>query len=269
MKKALAVLALICALTSFAKENVLNTYYEALSIARATGDTYNAQLFQKKIKFVKKKFNKVEHKWVNATTPTAYDRLLNNLIRSLQVSSDKSELRAESVAYPKFDAKKYEEEYQKNNKNTISEKYTEKKLDQVKKEAENAFKQFKKGDIITVRTKMRSYTGEFFGYYGAKVKIGPYWVPTIDLPRSILEKMQPNVIKRRRQEYVNKNFFQARTKEMNAYNSKMNYFVNSERKKFLTEKSEKMIDFWYKKYSIEVSQLMSDIDTGLCSEFEF
>lgn len=66
---------------------------------------------------------------------------------------------------------------------------------------------FKEGEIITVETRRKVYTGAFGGMVGGKLKVGHDLVPTIDLPQDLIDKAKPDLMLKKQQDFLKDNYF--------------------------------------------------------------
>jgi hypothetical protein len=83
---------------------------------------------------------------------------------------------------------------------------------------------FKQGEIITVETRRKTYTGAFGGMAGGKLKVGLDLVPTIDLSEDITERADPELMLKKKQDFIKRNYYiPKREHEMKLIVSKKEY----------------------------------------------
>lgn len=85
--------------------------------------------------------------------------------------------------------------------------FSKEKLYELQKMSQQLYAPFKEGEIITVETRRKAYTGAFGGMVGGKLKIGQDLVPTIDLPQEIIDRANPDLMLKRQQDFVKENYY--------------------------------------------------------------
>lgn len=246
----------------------LDRYYQSYELAKSRNRTSTMSLIKEKIKFLKKYYDKMDFEWTPAKTQQSYVELDKKLHESLKNLSSQAEYRKFERDYKQFNATKYEKEYTSKNKSRVNETYTKNYYDKVVAQAKKLYSPIKINDEITVSTRLRKYTGKFGGVFGNRIKVGRYWVPTIDLPKDLLDRMKPEKVKKNRIEYVQKYYYQARDAAEKLYKRRVKNYVNKFKKEYYIERSKKMIEVWSNQYRADLIRTMSELDAGICNEFK-
>ena len=100
---------------------------------------------------------------------------------------------------PKLDVKKVKAE--------TAGKFPLALLEKIKADFDANYAPYKIGEIITVATRVKIYTGPFGGMREGKMLVGNNLVPTIDLMQETLDKANPEVISEKRRAYLKKNYY--------------------------------------------------------------
>ena len=245
----------------------LDRYYRSYELAKSRNKSNTMELIKEKIKFMRSYYKDMDQKWTPKNNKQSYTELAKKLHDSLKNLASQSVFNKAERDFKEFESSKYIKEYTSKHKNRVNETFTKKYYEKVVADAKKKFMPINKGDVITVKTRVRSYTGKFAGMYGNRIKVGHYWVPTIDLSKELLERMNPELVKKNRIDYVQKNYYKARDAAALLYNRQVNNYVNGFRKKYYLDRSQKMIDVWTAQYRADVIRTMSELDTGRCKEF--
>lgn len=245
----------------------LDKYYHSYESAKARNKTKSMNLIKEKIKFLKSFYKYMDQDWSPKNNEQGYNELAKKLHDSLKNASSQAVFTKAERDFKEFDSSKHIDAYTSKHKSRVNEVFTKKYYDKVVADAKKKFMPINKGDVITVATRMRSYTGKFGGIHGNRIKVGHYWVPTIDLPKSLIERMSPALVKKNRIDYVQRYYYKARDAAASLYNRQVKNYVNGFRKKYYLERSQKMISVWTAQYRADVIRTMGELDTGMCSEF--
>jgi hypothetical protein len=93
------------------------------------------------------------------------------------------------------------------NTNSANQDFSKEKLREIQEQAEKLYQPFKDGEIITVATRRKVYTGAFGGMMGGKLKVGMELVPTIDLSQDVMDKSNPDLMLKKQQDFIKENYY--------------------------------------------------------------
>lgn len=151
--------------------------------------------------------------------------------------------------YPPFNEDKLIREFEKDNPYQAPSMFSESKLDDIKKEADEKFPIYQVGQTVTVHNRRGAVSGTYRGLYqnNQKIKVGNRFILLLDLPKDERIRFDGAAAKANRERYVKEGFLDPKEKYIREYRAK--------REKFLLQAKAE----YYKKKQIDLNAALKAI----------